>query len=114
MARYIDADEIISQIESNTAETWGKGLGRAWWSHAVMLKDNIVRLIRRAPTADVAPKAEWISVEERLPEKHGRYLAAFTDTRVDTVTYTKIGWFYEKRCSITHWMPLPEPPKRNP
>ena len=58
MARYIDADAVISQIESSTAETWGKGLGRAWWSHAVMLKDNIVQLIRRTPTADVAPRAE--------------------------------------------------------
>ena len=58
MARYIDADEVISQIESSTAETWGKGLGRGWWSHAVMLKDNIVRLIQRTPTADVAPRAE--------------------------------------------------------
>ena len=53
MARYIDADELIVQIEGNTAETWGKGLGRAWWAHSVMLKDNIVNLIRNAPTADV-------------------------------------------------------------
>ena len=54
MARYIDADELIAQIEGNTADTWGKGLGRAWWSHSVRLKDNIVNLIRNAPTADVA------------------------------------------------------------
>ena len=60
---------------------------------------------------NVGHKSEWISVEERLPEKHGQYLAAFTNMMVDTVTYTKIGWFYDKRCSITHWMPLPEPPK---
>ena len=54
MARYIDAYELIAQIEGNTADTWGKGLGRTWWSHSVMLKDNIVNLIRNAPTADVA------------------------------------------------------------
>ena len=56
MARYIDADEIISQIENSTAETWGKGLGRAWWSHAVMVKDNFVSLIKKAPTVNVDPK----------------------------------------------------------
>ena len=56
---------------------------------------------------------EWISVEDRLPERPGKYL-------VYTVKgATKLGEF----CSylvddepqfdwyVTHWMPLPEPPK---
>ena len=51
--RYIDADALIELIQSNTMETWGKGLGRSWWSHSVQLKDNIVGLIKNAPTVDV-------------------------------------------------------------
>lgn len=53
MARYKDIDAIIEQMNGSTAETWGKGLGRSWWSHSVMLKDNIVRLMKDAPEADV-------------------------------------------------------------
>lgn len=53
MARYKDIDAIIEQMNGSTAETWGKGLGRSWWSHSVMLKDNIVQLMKDAPEADV-------------------------------------------------------------
>lgn len=53
MPRYIDADALIAEIQSNTAETWGKNLGRSWWSHSTILKDNFLALIREAPTADV-------------------------------------------------------------
>lgn len=58
-------------------------------------------------------KQAWISVEERLPEREGKYLA-----------YTIRGTIEMARCYsyyvndkpqfdywITHWMPLPEPPK---
>lgn len=62
MARYKDIDTIIEQMNGSTAETWGKGLGRSWWSHSVMLKDNIVQLMKDAPEADV--------VEVR----HGRWI----------------------------------------
>lgn len=58
MARYIDADELLAKIENSTSDTWGKGLGRSWWAHSVMLKDNFVKLIKEAPTADVVPKSE--------------------------------------------------------
>ena len=30
MARYIDADKLIEELNSNSAETWAKGLGRGW------------------------------------------------------------------------------------
>ena len=62
MARYKDIDAIIEQMNGSTAETWGKGLGRSWWSHSVMLKDNIVQLMNDAPEADVAEvrHGKWI------------------------------------------------------
>lgn len=65
-------------------------------------------------SADVVPRAEWISVEERLPELHGAYL---THTFRG---YMKISHFEEwvigeepsfDDYTVTHWMPLPEPPK---
>lgn len=58
--------------------------------------------------------AEWISVKERLPEED--IVVILTD-HIDVGT----GWFNGKEWRtpfadideyrITHWMPLPEPPK---
>lgn len=82
--------------------------------------------IARFPTA-----VGWISVKDRLPEKDGKYLvcvgdsgyykiAAFSTDKTKENTYTErgYGWsdydcdygFYEVK-RVTHWMPLPEPPK---
>ena len=61
---------------------------------------------------------EWIRVEDRLPESKGEVLISYEryGKRVVDITcwlnghfaITVWSWFnYE----ITHWMPLPEPPK---
>lgn len=43
---------------------------------------------------------KWISVEDRLPDKLGYYLVK-VDERVAS-----------SRHYVTHWMPLPNPPKQ--
>ena len=62
--------------------------------------------------------SEWISVNDRLP-RDGRYLTI----RYDQVTHSSFAdilWFergdwwnghYPGNYSVTHWMPLPEPPE---
>jgi hypothetical protein len=52
MKEYIDREALLNRLEESS-DTWWKGLGRSWWAHSVILKDNFVRLIREAPTADV-------------------------------------------------------------
>ena len=63
-----------------------------------------------------APMAEWISVEERLPEQYGPFLIADNEGNMEVATWTKqFGWFsgcYRVK-HVTHWMPLPEPPKED-
>ena len=57
-------------------------------------------------------KQEWISVDERLPERNGRYLTRCNiegQSLVCILYYSKVGGFNEG--TITHWMPLPEAPK---
>ena len=68
---------------------------------------------------------KWIPVTERLPEKNGEYLCRWINKSVSDAeyesTYGSFGyWFdflgdeYKEWISyegITHWMPLPEPPK---
>lgn len=62
---------------------------------------------------------EWISVEERLPKNQQRVIYYFE------LTGAHVGAYYDSvdgplfvgdkgylTDDVTHWMPLPEPPKR--
>ena len=79
---------------------------------------------------------EWISVTERLPEEDGAYLVttnSFGDRQsvkfrwfakdgenidaYDLAGQKDVWYLYDSECgyisinSVTHWMPLPQPPK---
>ena len=61
----------------------------------------------------------WISVKDRLPEKNGAYLVFCDGESVFSAFYERgrehSEWTddYEEYCDldVSHWMPLPEPPK---
>lgn len=59
---------------------------------------------------------KWIHVTERLPERFV-YVLVMTDFGEAAVARLKgngrwyIGWDNDQYAGITHWMPLPEPPK---
>ena len=64
----------------------------------------------------------WIPVKERLPENIGLYLVIEThwldgSPGIKIAKWNTIDWFTADRKSkeitprVTHWMPLPEPPK---
>lgn len=68
--------------------------------------------------------SEWISVKNGLPDKEGVYIGFIqynsACSYVTPVRYIKQSfgeywwwWIFEKSYTkfITHWMPLPEPPK---
>ena len=60
---------------------------------------------------------EWISVEDRLPEDYQHILTYDGNCVEPGVFYEKSGFFeldkYESDplWAVTHWMPLPKPPK---
>ncbi len=70
---------------------------------------------------------KWIPVNERLPEKHGRYLIAEPSSLNASGFTIMIVWYstdyrfhdYDPEWgdipieNVTHWMPLPEPPKED-
>ena len=66
-------------------------------------------------------KEDWISVDERLPEESGRYWCYVKETNSLGKSHFQWNCFYhdkEKRWSddfvsmnVTHWRPLPSPPK---
>lgn len=84
--------------------------------------------IEALPSADVQPVDRWISVDDRLPnigervfvyiprpDNHYNIEIAYISEGNDDYPYWVLGdksQFYSTRFHyISHWMPLPEPPK---
>ena len=54
----------------------------------------------------------WISVEDRLPDKQPCEYLVVNANNVETAICLDNRWITPRRViKITHWMPLPEPPK---
>ena len=95
-------------------------------SSAVLKKENEQMRDAAAQVTKLAAEAaverEWISVEDRLPEvwrndetaELVNYMIYSPDFGVDIGNYhaTAKKWFcIVLPCTVTHWMPLPEPPE---
>ena len=57
---------------------------------------------------DINVGHKWFSVKERLPHKDAIVMTWSEETR-DMELASKLEYFEED--DVTHWMPLPEPPK---
>lgn len=115
MARMIDSETAYRFLTGQLVKKSGA------FSKGVNKGLNIARSAMRNPDAipTLTPPNEWISVEERLPEKGKCVLVYATsniganEIAIDRLeegechpiwVYTH-GWF-----EVTHWMPLPQPP----
>lgn len=104
--RLIDADALKQKIE----QAGGEGT-IANYCRKVMAQC----LDHDAPTVEAIP-IEWISVKDKMPEDLGTVLIAHKGG-------VSLGWFdglywtrgaatkHKPIKTVTHWMPLPEPPK---
>ena len=114
--RLIDADALIESIRELLLEP---DSAQYMWSSDVLGK------VKDAPTV-----GGWISVKDRLPEKSGWYLVSLVNTRTGhrwevpvSADYSHGKWDYAYlgeedatwmlNNTVTHWMPLPEPPKED-
>ena len=88
---------------------------------ALCKMDDIEQLEERIKDLEAAQR--WIPVSERLPEKSQQVLGALKSStgnynlsRINRVTACDHDWeadgFEISNCwTVTHWMPLPEPPQ---
>ena len=77
--------------------------------------------LARGPRANTAEEAvekwntlgdQWVSVEDRLPGESGNYYTADNELYIGSNFFSvSKNDFYDYAGEITHWMPLPEPPK---
>lgn len=115
MARPIDAEKYMELLKEQYLHYKAMKHGesaRAW--------QGAMQLLYDMPT--LTPQNEWVSVEDRLPEKGENVLVyaiakhiGVTKISIDKLEegerrpvwlYTH-GWF-----EVTHWMPLPAPPAK--
>ena len=120
MDEYIKRSEVVGLVEDKLrrCETVLEALAFA------SLRTKVMGL----RSADVAPRSEWISVEERLPERMKPVLVLATsryeEDGYDVLIAYHDGGEWEEQCVHSHeccvfyiyadvkfWMPLPEPPK---
>ena len=77
--RLIDADKFLKEILT-------AGIGKTIIEYS---ESDIGYMIRRQPTVDAAEllRYQWISVDERLPDKEGKYLVTVYDGITPDVLY---------------------------
>lgn len=96
MSRLIDADKVCEILDDIDGFTF-------------FAPESVKQLLEEVPT--VEPNPGWISVKDRLPDRLDEYLVVNCG-KVGLAIYHDGLWFAPTRnVEITHWMPLPEPPK---
>jgi hypothetical protein len=110
-----DTIEELEGARTIPENTWADGL----WDAYKIIEEEV-------DAADVEPRQRWIPVTERLPEE-GNIVMAYQPIPswmksgngwIRIAVYTGKGEWreeaeYHNRMTlpVTHWMPLPEPPK---
>lgn len=103
-------EEIIDRL----AELEGSGLGPVWNTHRKALREAIVRLRTHPDNQPNDPEGDgWIRVDDKLPKVCENVLAVYEDGHIDSSALIYSGhWLLAPlHGEVTHWRPLPEPPK---
>lgn len=116
--RMIDADALLAKFNKKS-DIW-TALTDEKTANDFALYCKVADAVEEMPTV-----GGWISVKDRLPEEKGAYLTVHylpalgkSGKLVREVYFDGEGWFVGRvrinKRHITHWMPLPEPPKEEP
>lgn len=103
-------DEYISR--EATAKAFCEKCKGYYDGHCVHRGECDIDVIQAAPTADVQPVNQWISVKDRLPNEDDCYLVVIESeicVSIDIAEYSENRW--HKHDKVLYWQPLPELPK---
>lgn len=109
-----DSDLILGAEErlSPGLEKW-----TGWWEHTVLgnIVDRLAAYEDTGLTPEEFQQMRWIPVEERLPEPTENPVLVHDYSGVSVAWHSRaMGWVYKTGLAcvdVTHWMPLPKPPK---
>ena len=102
-------EKLVELLQDENNPVW------KWFQNNMAMAQLADYLISNGVTVQ-----EWIPVDERLPEETGRYLTAnkILDDKIDVFDLWFDGgfWYIDDEdemfdYEVTHWMPLPQPPK---
>lgn len=106
MSKEKQIEEMARVICANGCEKCTQSLCKDWYSAELLY------------AVGYRKQSEWISVDDRLPEEDTRVLVYLNIQKTDANIYTFFdtdrildGKWVRWRGYISHWMPLPEPPK---
>lgn len=117
-----DRAKVIKGLKEIQDEAYSR------WVHCQYTKDEIILGIGQYMDDAIGylKQSEWISVKDRLPKLAGRYLAyrpqfwAWGRGQATVCYWDGKNWFDDyvdteeyklSEDSVSHWMPLPEPPE---
>ena len=106
----MDVREKIVYLVKNALRAYGKDLDEVVEQYE-FIADFLIH-------SGVTVK-EWVDVKDRLPEESGMYIVTANDGHAQRVSFVQ--WQKKNRMwnltgarsywRVTHWMPLPQPPK---
>lgn len=117
----IDKDAVLNMIDINIEpHTHG-----AWDSGYNVALSEMREKIKQMPTVEAEPDNGWISVDDRLPEIKEHYRSELVICYSPDGEHEYLFDYYEMNglgqgcftaekyfgITITHWQPLPKPPK---
>lgn len=114
MSNYINRDIAIRKFENYMRDCKEENDIVA----AQIFEDCICEL-QDIPTIDTMTTMGWIKCSERLPDENERVIAfRSNEPEISAYRYTVMwGWpvkiAHTRHGGVTHWMPLPEPPKED-
>lgn len=113
MSNYISREAVVRYLKGYSDKECNSNSPYGMITSSVLNK--VERALSEMPAADVQPINPWISVDEALPIYEGLVLAVDNNNTIRLGIYTDLGWTSQFGNSmvahITHWQPLPEPPK---
>ena len=85
------------------------------WQKAIDICDMALSALRTRQEQESKPLNEWISVKDKLPEDQVEVLVLTRSMKgmrnVDKGYWSIDHFIHRGRAQVTHWMPLPNPPK---